>query len=120
MHAPVRSPLSKQRETKTGRTGCVPSLACLSSPGELAALYVTRRSITLSLFYSQGAFGAVLGYDGYVVVRIAFLIVRLCFLSALFSLSFLNPQWVQTSRSHGECVYMREETEWTVKFLDHS
>ena len=40
---------------RQGKTGCVPSLACLSSPGELVALHVTRRSTNLSLFYFSGS-----------------------------------------------------------------
>ena len=47
-----------------GRTSCVPSLACSSSPGELVALYFTRRSTILSLLWSRGATGAELSTCG--------------------------------------------------------
>ena len=97
---------SLKTEGDEDRLGQVVSLRSLVRPllASLSPSTLRGGLLPCLCFILREPFGAVLGYDGYVVVRTAFLIVRLCFLAALSSLSFLNPQWVQTSRSHRECV----------------
>ena len=137
------------RETKTGLDRLCP-FARLFVLSWRACRPLRYETVDNSVFvFFSGAFGTVLGYDGYVVVRIAsaFFLLSSLYRSYLLLLqetrtsrssdkralgvmasrphrmrraTGFNPQWVQRSRSRRECVQMREETEWMVGFLDHS